>query len=127
MATESVEIRDGAAYELTAERHCAHPGCGESFDMSAVMNGDARADGWLQYKQHSTYYCPAHNDSLVVVAYRRLFHKYGPELHHVLQHQDSAWSDEDLRDWLTCCPTMSGVWRRMAVEVLARLDGAGSR
>lgn len=111
-----------------AIRRCDHPGCGATYDAAAVMTGQARADGWTRYTSRGEHYCPSHQDSPVLTAQRALRDRYGLEWNRVLADLPGRWPREDMVDLLTAMPTMSGVWRRLAVEVLDLLDAvpAGS-
>lgn len=44
----------------TAWRSCSWPGCATGFDIAAVMNGDAHAQGWVGKVLSLNYLCPAH-------------------------------------------------------------------
>lgn len=109
-------------------RRCDHPGCTATYDAAAVMNGQASAAGWTTCTPRGEHYCFAHQGSPVLAAQRWLRGRHGPDWHTVLATKPGPWAREDLRDFLTCLPTMSGVWRRMAAEVLDVLDAdtAGS-
>ncbi len=103
-------------------RRCDHPGCPATYDAAAVMNGKASAAGWTAYSPRGEHWCPDHRDNPPAAARERLRSRYGPCWHEVLAARPGLWSERDLRDFLTCLPTTSGIWRRMATEVLAVLD-----
>ncbi|MCK9929350.1 hypothetical protein MXD62_19560 [Frankia sp. Mgl5] len=103
-------------------RACDHPGCDATYDAAAVMEGKASATGWTTDPSRGEHWCPAHRDNPPAAARDRLRWQYGPCWHEVLASQPGRWAREDLRAFLTCLPTTSGIWRRMAAEVLDALD-----
>lgn len=105
-----------------AIRRCDHPGCTATYDAAAVMAGQASAAGWVTHLSRGEHYCPAHQDSPVLAAQRRLAGRHGSDWHRALADLPGRWPREDLMDLLTATPTTSGVWRRMAAEVLDVLD-----
>lgn len=103
-------------------RVCDHPGCDATYNAAAVMTGQASATGWIQNPSRGEHYCPDHHHSPALAALIRLVDQYGSDWHLTLADQPGRWAEQDLRDVLTGLPTTSGIWRRMAVEILAVLD-----